>query len=68
MAKKKQHGGKRRGAGRKVGPDGPTTMMAVTVPESLLGQLDAVAERNQWNRSKAATEAIRAFVATPKRG
>jgi hypothetical protein len=42
MAKKKaQHGGKREGAGRKPGPDGPAVTMAVSVPESLLERLDA---------------------------
>jgi hypothetical protein len=63
MAKKKQeHGGKRKGAGRKAGPDGPTMMVAVTVPESLVEQLDRVAKKNDWGRSQAVTEAIRGFV------
>jgi hypothetical protein len=68
MAKKLEHGGKRKGAGRKIGPDGPTMMMAVTVPESLVGQLDRKAEQNGWNRSQAVTEAIRGFVAKPRSG
>jgi hypothetical protein len=63
MAKKLKHGGKRAGAGRKPSsPDGPTILVAVTVPETLMERLDAIAERNEWNRSKAVTEAIRGFV------
>lgn len=62
MAKKKLHGGKRKGAGRKPGPDGPTIMVAVTVPESLVAQLDAIAKPNDWSRSEAVTRAIRGFV------
>jgi hypothetical protein len=69
MAKKKQHGGAREGAGREpVNPEGVTGRVTVTVPESLIKQLDAVGKRNGWNRSKAVTEAIRGLVATPKRG
>lgn len=67
MAKKKQRGGARPGAGRPVGPDGPTVTMAVTVPESLLGRLDAMAEANDWSRSEAVTNAIRALVGGSKR-
>ena len=65
MGKKKpQHGGKRPGAGRPPGPEGPTVAMAVTVPESLLDRLDAYVEtREGWNRSKAVTEAIRGLLA-----
>jgi hypothetical protein len=66
MPKKKEHGGRRKGAGRKPGPDGPTMMVAVTVPVSLVEELDAVAERKEWNRSQAVTEAIRGLLA--KRG
>jgi hypothetical protein len=63
MAKKKSHGGKRKGAGRKPSsPEGPTVLVAVTVPSVLLEQLDAIAKRNEWNRSQAVTNAIRAFV------
>jgi hypothetical protein len=69
MAKKKLRGGKREGAGRKPSsPDGPTILVAVTVPEVLMDKLDVLAYKNAWNRSKAVTEAIRGLVATPKRG
>ena len=63
MGKKKlAHGGKRKGAGRPLGPDGPTVAMAVTVPQGLLDRLDALAESRKWNRSQAVTEAIRGLV------
>ena len=64
MGKKKAsgRGGARKGAGRPIGEDGPTVALTVTVPESLLAQLDTLAESKGWKRSKAATEAIRAFV------
>ena len=69
MAKKKQHGGAREGAGREpVNPEGATDRVTITVPESLIRQLDAIAKRNRWNRSTAVTEAIRGFVAASKRG
>jgi hypothetical protein len=69
MAKKKQHGGVREGAGRDpVNPEGVTARVTVSVPESLIRQLDAAAKRNSLSRSQAVTEAIRAFVTTPKRG
>ena len=69
MAKKKQRGGKRKGAGRKpVHPEGITELVAVTVPTTLMALLDGIAEANGWNRSEAVTRAIRGLVATPKRG
>ncbi len=56
----KQHGGKRPGAGRKVAnPEGPTAVLAVSVPETMIAQLDELAEKRGWNRSKAVTEALR---------
>jgi hypothetical protein len=61
MAKKKV-GGKRKGAGRPVGPDGPTELVAVTVPMSLVAELDALCEAKEWKRSKAVTEAIRGLL------
>ena len=68
MAKKKQRGGKREGAGRPVSnPEGPTITIAATVPRMLVEQLDAYAELTGWNRSRAVTEAIRGFVARKKR-
>jgi hypothetical protein len=61
MAKKKvpEHGGAREGAGRKVGPEGPTVVVAASIPESLVQQLDELAEKNGWKRSQAITEAVR---------
>ncbi len=69
MAKKKPTvGGKREGAGRKVeSPDGPTVLVAVTVPSGLMDKLNALAEQKGWNRSQAVTHAIRGFVGSPKR-
>jgi hypothetical protein len=61
MAKKKA-GGKRKGAGRPIGPDGPTELVAVTVPTSLVAQLDELCEAKEWKRSKAVTEAIRGLL------
>jgi hypothetical protein len=59
----KQHGGKRPGAGRKVAnPEGPTAVLAVSVPEALIAQLDELAAARGWGRSKAVTEAIRRLV------
>ena len=62
MAKKKQIGGKRDGAGRPVGPDGPTTVVAVTVPQTLAEALDALCEAEGCKRSKAVTDAIRVLL------
>lgn len=69
MAKKKAvgRGGVRKGAGRKVGEDGPTMMVAVTVPQSLVAKLDAFATSQSWSRSKAVTEAIRDLLARRKK-
>jgi hypothetical protein len=67
MGKKKQHGGKREGAGRPVGPDGPTKTVAATVPESLVEALDAYAQQQSLNRSEAITQAIRGLLAKSKR-
>ena len=63
MAKKKQHGGRREGSGRKpVHPEGATMLVAVTVPIALVARLDGVAEANGWGRSEAVTRAIRGLV------
>ena len=63
MAKKKQHGGAREGAGRKpVNPEGKTVVVAASVPSDLMEQLDAVREKRGWNRSQAITEAIRVLL------
>jgi len=62
MAKKKQFGGKRKGVGRPIGPDGPTVLVAVTVPQKLVSDLDRLCESKEWKRSKAVTEAIRGLL------
>jgi hypothetical protein len=64
MAKKKaQHGGKRKGAGRPpVDPKEKSQVLAVSVPPPLVAALEKVAKRNGWNRSQAATEAIKRLV------
>ena len=62
MAKKKQRGGKREGAGRPTGPDGPTVLIGATVPQKLVADLDALCEAKEWKRSKAVTEAIRGLL------
>jgi hypothetical protein len=68
MAKKKAvRGGKRPGAGRPVSEEGRAVTVVVTVPETLVASLDAIAEAEGWNRSKAVTEAIRGLVKRKKR-
>ena len=68
MAKKKQHGGKRAGAGRKLAnPEGPTVTIAASVPSALVDQLDEHAVQRGWSRSEAVTRAIRALLGSPKR-
>ena len=61
MAKKKTHGGKRKGAGRPLAYEGEGRAVPVvaSVPERLVERLDALAEKRSWNRSRAVTEAIR---------
>ena len=66
MAKKKQHGGKRKGAGRKVAnPEGKTIVVAATVPGELVEELDSLAAERGWNRSRAITEAVRRMLGKP---
>ena len=66
--KKKQHGGKRRGAGRKpLNPEGTTVHVTASVPARLVAQLEAFAQQNKWSRSEAITRAIRDLLAAPKR-
>ena len=62
MVKKKQHGGKRKGAGRKPSPEGKAVLVTASVPESLVNGLDRLADSKGWNRSQAITEAIRGLV------
>jgi hypothetical protein len=64
MAKKKAHGGKRKGAGRKpVPPSERAIPVAITVPRPLLNELDAMKMATARTRSDLITEAIRQFVA-----
>lgn len=63
MAKKKSHGGKRAGSGRKpTNPEGKTMLVAVTVPIELVDRLDSYRAKHDWNRSQAVTEAIRGLL------
>jgi len=64
MAKKKTgRGGAREGAGRPPSnPEGKTMLVAVTVPVELVEQLDGLAKKRDWNRSKTVTEAIRGLL------
>jgi hypothetical protein len=64
MAKKKQRGGKRPGAGRKVASpeEGRTIPIAAAVPSSLVDRLDALAGQKGWNRSEAVVQAIRGLI------
>ena len=43
-------------------PEGPTVVVAASVPEALIAKLDELAEQRGWNRSEAVTEAIRRLV------
>ncbi len=63
MAKKKRIGGAREGAGRPIGPDGPTAVLTVSVPQKLITELDRLCWTKEWKRSKAVTEAIRGLLA-----
>lgn len=60
---KAKHGGKRSGAGRKpMDPDSDSVTIALTLPESLLERLDALAAKHGWSRAQAVREAIRGLV------
>jgi hypothetical protein len=69
MAKKKAvHGGARRGSGRPIAnPEGKAVPVTASVPKVLMERLNAIAKAEGWGRSRAVTEAIRAFVARKKR-
>jgi Ribbon-helix-helix protein, copG family len=68
MAKKRQHGGSREGAGRKPKYEaGATEPLTARVPPDLLEALGQIAQEEGWSRSQAVTEAIRAFVKRKKR-
>ena len=62
MAKKPQHGGKRKGAGRPPKEDGKAVVIATSVPEELASELDAYAKAKGWSRSKVVTEALRSLL------
>ena len=64
MAKrKKQHGGRREGAGRPIeDPAGKAVIVAASVPGELAERLDAHAAKMGWNRSQAVTKAIRGLL------
>lgn len=63
MARKGTHGGKRPGSGRRpVNPEGKTASLTVSVPRSLIEQLDSYAAERGWNRSQAVTAAIRRII------
>jgi hypothetical protein len=62
MAKKAQHGGKRKGAGRPPKEDGKTVVIAASVPEEIAAKLEAYREAKGWTRSKAVTEALQALL------
>ncbi len=63
MAKKKHHGGKRKGAGRPVSPEGAAVVVVASVPSSLVERMDELASKQGWSRSEAVTNAIRGLVA-----
>lgn len=64
MAKKRAHGGKRSGAGRKpTNPEGKTVNIGASVPAELVEQLDSLCDQRGWNRSESITEAIRGLLA-----
>jgi hypothetical protein len=69
MAKKKQWGGKRPGAGRKpVHREGRGVTVAASVPRSLVARLDkAAAGPGGWSRSAACTRAIRRLLTSLER-
>jgi hypothetical protein len=60
--KKKKRGGKREGAGRPVGEDGPATIVTASIPHTLVVDLGAYCEQEGVSKSKAITEAIRGFL------
>jgi hypothetical protein len=62
MAKKAQHGGARKGAGRPPKEDGKAVVIAASIPEDLAGELDGFAKAKGWSRSKAVAEAIRGLL------
>lgn len=62
MAKKKkgQHGGRRKGAGRRATPDGKSVPFPVGIPERLKKRFDAWWKKHGYkSRSKATEDAIR---------
>ena len=65
---KKQHGGRRAGAGRKQAHmEGPAVVVTASVPSGLVERMNVVAEQQGWNRSEAVTEAIRGLLKRQER-
>ena len=59
---KKQHGGKRTGAGRKpVAPDG-STLVGASLPTDLVVKLDAYAAKHEVTRAQVIREAVGRFL------
>jgi hypothetical protein len=61
MAKKKQHGGKRKGAGRKASDD-PAVVVAASLPESLAVGLREHAAKEGRGVSAIIAEAVGAYL------
>jgi hypothetical protein len=47
---------------RSIDPDSHSVTTALSVPESVLERLDALATKHDWNRAEAVREAIRGLV------
>ena len=62
MAKKVQHGGKRKGEGRPPKEDGKTVVIAASVPEDVATALRAFAKSQDWSVSRVVTEALRGLL------
>ena len=52
------HGGRREGAGRKAGPLGRATALAVRIPVSVLAALDAEAAERGVSRSRVVADVL----------
>ena len=62
-AKKGKHGGARPGSGRPR-TDSPTktVKIGVTIPGSIVADVDTIAATNEMSRSAAVTQALRDFI------
>ncbi len=52
-----------RGAGRKVGPDGPTEVVVASVPSTLVKRMDTVAEKRGWGALRPLRRQLGAWLA-----